>query len=169
MRVNRGGGWVDLGPTAKPTVLPDDVRLPFKSNGIREFVQAGEAPRRYKEQDRIDCHVDPRPSELGESPEADVWDRSRHDGLLHYVHSQADAKAKAGESPNIHEDSLKGMKYWTTERGRDILHNVLDITLDHDCENHLAAGIEVKLPKGHYLIGSAGPVPATMQQYWEDD
>jgi len=134
-RVNRGRGWEDEGPTAPVEQwLPDDVRMPYRVNGLREYTGV-----RYRELERQTCSIDKRPSEIGQTQADDVTDRSSHGGALHIwnVHP----KAKHDEFMSA--DGVLVTHPWVADpkskQGFRAI-NIEEVTLPPDCANHLPEG-----------------------------
>lgn len=128
----------DLGPTAPGRWLPDDVRMPYRRYEISEFTGS-----LVKVPEKELCHIDASEGELGMSPEADVYDQSRHGGVLHPFTAQPHAKSGAGEDPRLHGDQLSYLdQQWVRVpgglgNGAYRLIDIENITVPHDCANHL--------------------------------
>lgn len=132
MRVKTGRKWVtDAKGTAEPQVHPPDVRMPYISNRISALT--GE---RYAHPDKDGCHIDDRPSELGQHRDADVEDRSRHGGIGHLWNSHPPARTTRYER----NDGLLGQRHWVKDKSHPSGYRLIDlqnITTEHDCDNHL--------------------------------
>ena len=128
----------DLGATAPGPWLPPDVRMPHRRYEVSEFTGS-----LIKVPEKELCHIDTPEGELGVSPDADVYDQSRHGGVLHAFTAQPHAKSNPGEDPRLHVDQLAYLdRQWVRVpggRGPDAyrLIDIEGITLPHDCANHL--------------------------------
>lgn len=90
MRINRGRGWEDLGPTNRQdSDLPDDARMPFRSLGRQEYT--GNV---YRQRDSLACVID---TEMQRDERGALLpDRSRHLGLSHVWDSHPHATREDG-------------------------------------------------------------------------
>lgn len=135
MRIRRddGHGWVTDEVGTGPTVsqLPPDVRLPYRSGGLSQYTG-----QRFAALDKELCHIDTRPSEIGQMPEADVYDRSRHGGLNHVWNSQPHVTTLRYRPAS----GVLDQHPWIADANERDGFRRVDIgaiTLPHDCANHL--------------------------------
>jgi hypothetical protein len=128
----------DKGPTGVVSdagMFPPDVRMPYRSNGVREYTGG-----RFHSLDHYHCHIDTRETELGVSREADVEDGSRHGGIHHLLQSHPHARHSAGTEPELHGGPLVRGDRWVPDKSDRSGYRRIDIgavTLPHDCANHL--------------------------------
>lgn len=133
MRVSKGQGWVDMGPTQSPTTqLPSDVRMPFRSLRIIEYT--GNVSR---QPDSEHCTIDTAPQRKTDAQQTLDSDGSRHQGVEHVFNAH----------PHAHEQRFApgsipgtGQPVWVQdpkERSGWRRIDILSVTLPHDCANHL--------------------------------